>query len=87
MKKIWFWLVAVVCIMAVSACEDDKIITVEELPAAAQTYIQKNYATVPVTYAKKDSELFSTTYKVRLDNGLEIEFDGDGTPIDMDTDD
>ena len=39
-----------------------------------------------ITYAKQDKELFSTKYNVRLDNGLEIEFDGDGVPVDIDTD-
>ena len=39
-----------------------------------------------VTYAKQDKELFSTKYDVRLDNGMEIEFDGDGMPKDIDMD-
>ncbi len=70
-----------------SACTDEKLITDKELPAAAQQYIEATYPGVGVTYAKKDKEwLFFTEYKVRLNNGLEIDFDGDGNPVDMDAD-
>jgi hypothetical protein len=36
--------------------------------------------------AKKDWEWFSTEYKVNLDNGMEIKFDSDGLPLDVDMD-
>lgn len=34
--------------------------------------------------AKKDNEMFSTTYEVKLENGLELKFDSDGLLTDID---
>ncbi len=65
MKAIKLIVISLVCMFAFASCDQDKIITADQLPAAAQ---------------------FSTKYNVRLDNGLEIEFDGDGVPVDIDTD-
>ena len=59
----------------------------EQLPAAAQEYVKENYADGNVTYVKKEKEMFSTKYEVRLDNGVEIEFDAEGVPVDVDVDD
>ncbi|MBR6138226.1 MAG: PepSY-like domain-containing protein [Prevotella sp.] len=86
MKAIKLIVISLVCMFAFASCDQDKIITADQLPAAAQSYVQKTYPGVGITYAKQDKELFSTKYNVRLDNGLEIEFDGDGVPVDIDTD-
>ena len=69
------------------SCDDEKVITPDQLPAAAQSYLQTNQPDAKILFVKKDRELFSTKYKVQLDNRMEIEFDGDGLPIDMDMDD
>ncbi|MBR4603104.1 MAG: PepSY-like domain-containing protein [Prevotella sp.] len=86
MKAIKLLVICLVCMIGLASCDQNKIITADQLPAPAQTYIQKNYPGVGVTYAKQDKELFSTKYDVRLDNGMEIEFDGDGMPKDIDMD-
>lgn len=78
--------VCLVCVISLAACEQNRIITADQLPAPARTYIQKTYPGVDVSYVKLDKEIFSTKYDVRLDNGMKIEFDGDGTPRDIDMD-
>ena len=75
--------IAALTVTLVSCC-DDKPIPVEQLPVAAQTYILENYPDCKVLIAKKDCELFSTTYEVKLDNGLELGFDSDGLLNDVD---
>ncbi|MBR4925760.1 MAG: PepSY-like domain-containing protein [Prevotella sp.] len=87
MRKFKFFIVLMMSLFVFAACDEDKIITTEQLPEAAKAYIQKSYPGIGVTYAKKSSELFKTKYEVRLDNGLEIEFDSDGAPVDIDADD
>ncbi len=70
-----------------TSCGDrDTIITVDQLPVAAQTYLKQNYADRSILFAKKDAELFNTTYKVHLDGGLELEFNKDGQLKDMEID-
>lgn len=80
--------IALLGLTAFIACGDcDAIITTEQLPPAAKTYLEQNYPDRSILYAKKDAELFQTTYKVHLDGGLEVEFDKDGQIKDMDIDD
>lgn len=65
----------------------DKIISFSDLPKTAKTFISKYYNEDQVAYIVMDKELFSTSYEVKLHNGVEVEFDGKGnwTEIDADT--
>lgn len=87
MKKALLALLALPTLLLVTACEDEKVITAEQLPASARQYIEKTYPTTTIVYAKKDTEWFQTEYKVRLDNGMEMKFNSDGEPTDIDMDD
>ena len=44
----------------------DRIITVGELPAVAQQFVQTHFKAVEVSYAKVDEELFDKDYKVEF---------------------
>lgn len=56
----------------------DRTITVKQLPARAQTFINQHYKGVAIVQATEDKDLFETDYKVILANGTEIDFDADG---------
>ena len=56
----------------------DRIITVGELPAAAQQFVKTHFAGVEVSYAKVDEEMFDKDYKVVFVNGSQVEFAKDG---------
>ena len=51
----------------------DRIITVGELPAVAQQFVQTHFKAVEVSYAKVDEELFDKDYKVVFVNGSKVE--------------
>lgn len=71
-----------------AACQEgDKIITADQLPAAAKTYIEQNYPNEHILYVKKDAELFKTDYKVQMSGGLELEFNKNGEIKDIEIDD
>lgn len=57
---------------------NDRIITVGELPAAAQQFITTHFKGVEVSYAKVDEEWFDKEYKVVFVNGAKVEFLEDG---------
>lgn len=84
MKKMYQVLAFVAIMFAFSNCDDKKIITVADLPQAAQAYIQENMADEKVLYVKKERDSFQTTYEVRFENQVELEFKSDGTLIDID---
>ena len=81
MKKQVIFLAALMCMMihSVSALAGDRIIPVNQLPEAAQKFVQATFPGHTISYAKIDKDLFSKSYEVRLDNGFEIEYDKDGT--------
>jgi hypothetical protein len=80
MKKSVFFLAALVCMMmqTVSTFAADRLISKEQLPAAAQAFIQKTFPGQTISYAKIDSD-GRKKYEVRLNNGTEIDFDKKGT--------
>lgn len=64
----------------------NKVIPFSDLPTVAQNFISKHYATKQVTYTVMDKDFFSTSYEVKLNNGVEIEFDGKGNWKEIDAD-
>ena len=81
MKKSVLFFAALVCMMVqtVSTFANDRIIPAEQLPATAKSFIQKTFPGQVVSFAKIDKDFGKTTYEVFLDNGVELEFDKNGT--------
>ncbi len=73
-------------LLLTTSCDYDKAVPASELPAAAQTFVKKSYPSCTILAVKKDVEWFTTKYKVSMDNGMEIEFDADGLPLEIDND-
>ena len=69
---------AVLFIAAPLVSCQDRIITVKELPATAQSFIREYFPDSSVLFAKKDRELTKTTYEVTLQDGTEIDFNAKG---------
>lgn len=86
MRQIRLLMHVAVCLLAFASCDKTTILTVDQLPVPAQEYIKKSYPGIGISYVKQEKEVFKTRYDVRLNNGLEIEFDGDGAPLDIDAD-
>lgn len=63
---------------------DGKDIMAEQLPVAAQQYIDDNYLGYEVITAQKNFELFSSIYEVKLEGGTELYFDSNGVIIRVD---
>ena len=70
--------------IAIEVLDNDKVIPAGQLPLAAKDYVEQNYPGSSIAYAKIENDIIFSTYKVRLDNGLELEFDNDGFLKDID---
>ena len=79
MKRLFLaTIVAAMCSM--NACADhDQVITFAQLPAAAQQLVNDNFNQANISYVMLDKELFGDEYKVRFQDGSEIEFENDGS--------
>ena len=80
MKKVSLFLVAVVSMVmqSVTCLAGDMVIPAGQLPAAAQTFVKKNFPNTAISYVTKEMEFMGATYEARLADGTEIEFDRNG---------
>ena len=80
MKKI----IAMVCSLFLSfqliyAQHDVVTRDVNKLPAAAREFVKTQFPNSQISYLKVDKSLFSSTsYDVKLSNGVDLEFDNNG---------
>ena len=81
MKKQVLFLAALACMMlhTASTFADDRVIPVEQLPEAAQKFVKATFPGHAISYATVDVDFAKKSYEVRLDNGIEIDFDNGGT--------
>ena len=79
MKKIMI-LLALVFSFAVSDSYalNDKVISKNQLPAQAQSFLNENFAGSGISYAKLETDFFERTYEVMLSDGTKLEFTNKG---------
>lgn len=71
----------VVMIMAVSwraVADDDRPISVKELPAKALQFVEAHFSGEKIALAKMDRDFFETSYEIFFVNSTKIEFLGNG---------
>ncbi len=88
MKKIFSLMIIGIAAILTWSCDDnddkEAAITFNQLPEAAQTFINQYYAGDVVTYIERESKNGKTTYDVHLKSGTEIEFDATGEWTEVD---
>lgn len=78
-KKLGFLILCLCFGLSVRAASDnDRPITVDQLPKAAQAFIQQHFPNVQVSLAKVEVDFFDKEYKVIFVNGQKVEFDRRG---------
>lgn len=78
MKKLLAIVMAMfVCVAAVKA-DNEVPVTVNELPATAQTFINTHFKDKKVALAKKETGFFELSYDVIFTDGNKLEFDRNG---------
>lgn len=83
MKKL-FLMIWMAVTFALTACADGRPISFEQLPVNAQTIINQNFVRENILFVALDSEIFSTEYEVKFNDGKELKFNGSGELIKVD---
>ncbi len=78
MKKSLFLLACLFALLAVVKADDDKPVRVNQLPQAAQQFINQNFAGRKVALAKMENDFWDKSYEVVFTNGDKVEFDKRG---------
>ena len=88
MKRILRILMIAICCMVscnmVANAGNDKPISVNALPAKAQTLLSQHFNGQKVMLATIESGVVSRSYDVVLQNGTKLEFDKKGNPTEID---
>lgn len=74
----FFFLALALTLFSVSLSARDEIISEQQLPAAAKTFVKQYFKNRTVSLAKKDVDPGSTSFDVVLNSGTKIEFNAKG---------
>lgn len=79
MKKFLLSLLVAACIApTVLKADDDMPIPVDQLPAAAKTFVQQFFADKTIVFAEVEMKMTGREYEARLSDGTKITFNADG---------
>ena len=78
MKKLLAIVMAMFVCVAVVKADNEVPVTVNELPATAQTFINTHFKDKKVALAKKETGFFELSYDVIFTDGNKLEFDRHG---------
>ena len=88
MKRIFSILMIAICCMVscnmVANADNDKPISVKELPAKAQTLLSQHFNGQKVMLVTIESGIVSRSYDIVLQNGTKLEFDKKGNLTEID---
>ena len=85
MRKILFLMAMLVCSLQFAMAGDVVTRDVNKLPVAAREMIGKHFSQPKVAYIKIEKDLFqSTSYDVKLADGIELEFNSKGEWLEID---
>lgn len=78
MKKILVTAALLFAGITVSRADNDRPITLEQLPAAAQTFLKTHFADLTLAYAVEDPKFVGSEYEVTYTDRTEVEFRPNG---------
>ena len=79
MKKIIIYaVIALIFGTATAHADNDRPISVNQLPPKSQQFIKQHFSGEKIAYAKKERDFLKTKYEVVFSNGSKIEFRKDG---------
>lgn len=83
MKKVLMAVISLVIAIPLFA-DDDRPITVDKMPSAAQEFISRHFGGLPVAVAKQEGTFLLMNYDVIFANGDKVEFDRKGMWTNLD---
>lgn len=78
MKKLVYLLFCLFAINSNIMADNDRPITLKEMPKQAQEFISKYFSNAPIALTKMETDVFEKNYDVIFTNGNKIEFDRKG---------
>lgn len=77
--KVSAFLTLFFAVFILSACDKDEVIAEAELPASARDFVATHFPEQTISQVVKDKDRKSVSFDVVLDNGVDLDFNEDGT--------
>ena len=72
-------ILAVAVVFTMASCDkDEELISNEQLPSVSKSFISEHFGSAKIISTIKDTENSGLEYEVKLDNGVNINFDSQG---------
>ena len=84
MKKMMFAMFLLFAALLNVNAGNDRIITKDKLPAAAQAFINTHFPALKLSFAKEDRDFMERSYEVVFVDGSKLEFTGKGEWTEVD---
>lgn len=78
MKKIMLTVALLFAGITASLADNDRPITLDKLPAAAQTFLKTHFADLTLAYAVEDPKFVGSEYEVTYTDRTEVDFRSNG---------
>ena len=79
MKRILLFAFSVIVLgLSAAKADNDRVITKEKLPAAAQKFVNEHFGSLKISYVKEERDLFERNYEVVFTDGTKVEFRRNG---------
>ena len=79
MKRILLFAFSVLVLgLSAAKADNDRVITKEKLPAAAQKFVNEHFGSLKISYVKEERDLFDRNYEVVFTDGTKVEFRRNG---------
>jgi len=84
-KLMTFVVILIAGLLSVAKADDDRRITIAQLPSQAQLFIKSNFRGKNVAYVTKDRDGLRSDYEVKFKDGSSIDFDHNGRWTDIES--
>ena len=75
MKRFFLFAVSVLVLgFATVKADNDRVITKDKLPVAAQKFVKEHFGKLKISYVKEERDLFDRNYEVVFTDGTKVEF-------------
>lgn len=84
MKKLMILMVSLFCGLYIAKADNERPITLEQMPPKAQQFVRAYFADSRIAMAKMETDFMQKSYDVIFTDGNKVEFDrkGDWTDVD-----
>ncbi|NLN25906.1 MAG: hypothetical protein GX163_09740 [Bacteroidetes bacterium] len=85
MKNFKFLVITLLIFSVTSTFAQEKYLSTAETPSEIKTYVEQHFSQEKLVYVESERKLLSKKYTAKLNNGVEIDFDDEFQPYEIES--